>query len=231
MDGIWGQLLAAFTVGLLGGVHCMGMCGGIAGALGLSVAAPPSRAGRLLLFLSAYNLGRLFSYAVAGALAGAMGAAAADLATLQQGRLGLQFIAGLFMLALGLYLGGWWFALARLEQVGGVLWRRIEPFARRLLPVRGGGHAFVLGLVWGWLPCGLVYTALIWSLSAGSVLNGAALMLAFGLGTLPNLMAMGLAGVRLGAWLRRPWVRRTAGGLVVGYGLWLLLMSVSLLIE
>ncbi|HHH12913.1 MAG TPA: sulfite exporter TauE/SafE family protein, partial [Thiolapillus brandeum] len=116
-----------------------------------------------------------------------------------------------------------WSGLAKVEQAGGVVWKRIEPLGRRLLPVRSPLHAFLLGMVWGWLPCGLVYSALIWSLSAGGVGQGALLMGAFGLGTLPNLLLMGAAAGWLGGLLRRPLVRKLAGSLVILFGLMMLL--------
>jgi sulfite exporter TauE/SafE len=134
----------------------------------------------------------------------------------------LLALAGVFMLLLGLYLAGWWSGLRRVEQAGGRLWRYIEPLGRRLLPVRSPGQALALGLVWGWLPCGLVYSVLIWALSAGGALQGAGLLLAFGLGTLPNLLLMGAAAGWLATQVRRPAVRQVAGALVSLFGLYTL---------
>ncbi|HEY9148326.1 MAG TPA: sulfite exporter TauE/SafE family protein [Gammaproteobacteria bacterium] len=215
---------AAFLVGLFGGVHCVGMCGGIVGAL--SFGLPPQARGKfsaLLPYLLNYNLGRLFSYTVAGALLGGVGALAANMAALNQAQSVLQVIAGLFMIAMGLYLGGWWYGMSRLERLGGRLWRVLEPYGRRLLPVRRPSQALLMGIIWGWLPCGLVYSALIWAISAGSALNGALLLLSFGLGTLPNLLAMGIFAGKLTALLRRPGVTRLAGALVVVIGLFTIL--------
>jgi sulfite exporter TauE/SafE len=217
---------AAFLVGLLGGVHCVGMCGGIVGAL--SFGLPEQTRGRfsaLLPYLINYNLGRLISYTVAGALLGGVGALAANLVTLHQAQSVLQIIAGLFMIAMGLYLGGWWFGMNKLERLGGKLWRFIEPFGRRLLPVQKPSQALVMGLVWGWLPCGLVYSALIWAVSAGSAVKGALLLLCFGLGTLPNLLAMGIFAGKLTAMLRRPGVMHLAGALVILIGVFTIVRS------
>lgn len=216
--------LAAFLVGLLGGVHCIGMCGGIVGAL--SFGLPESARGRLgamLPYLLNYNLGRLFSYTLAGALLGGIGALAAQLLLINQAQLVLQVIAGLFMLALGLYLGGWWFGITRLERLGSGLWSRLEPHARKLLPVRSPSQALLMGLVWGWLPCGLVYSMLIMAISAGSALDGALLLLSFGLGTLPNLLLMGVAAGKLTSLMRRPAVRQFAGASVILIGLYYIL--------
>ncbi len=216
--------LAAFLVGLLGGVHCVGMCGGIVGALSFGL---PERArgrfGPMLPYLLGYNLGRLFSYTVAGALLGGIGALAAHLLIINQAQIVLQVVAGLFMVALGLYLGGWWFGITRLERLGSGLWSALEPYARKLLPVRSPPQAVVMGLVWGWLPCGLVYSVLIMAISAGSAIDGALLLLSFGLGTLPNLLAMGVLAGKLTTLLRRPWVIKAAGLSVIAIGLFYIL--------
>ncbi len=212
---------AAFLVGLLGGVHCVGMCGGIFATLGMGL--PEERREQWLSqlpYLIGYNSGRLLSYTVAGLLMGGGGALIIDLLLLQQAKLLMQMVAGLFMVALGLYLGGWWFGLARVERVGGLLWRYIERPARKLMPIRSTPQALIMGLVWGWLPCGLVYSVLIWAISAGSALEGALLMLSFGLGTLPSLFAMGLIAAKLSRWTGRPAVAQVAGLVVVGLGLY-----------
>ncbi|HKK06165.1 MAG TPA: sulfite exporter TauE/SafE family protein [Gammaproteobacteria bacterium] len=212
--------LAALVVGLLGGGHCAFMCGGIVTALTLGL--PDSARGRAAAtwpYLIAYNLGRITSYTMAGALMGGIGWLAANAVSVRHAQSILEAIAGGFMVALGLYLGGWWQGVVRLEQVGSLVWRRLEPFGRRLLPVRSPIHALLLGLIWGWLPCGLVYSVLIWAIAAGSVGQGAALMLSFGLGTLPALLAMGVFAAALSGFLRRARVRQVAGALVAVFGL------------
>ena len=214
------SLLSAFLVGLLGGVHCVGMCGGIVTALSLGL-SPDDRAIRWRYQLF-YNAGRIFSYSVAGALFGGIGWLASHWSGIHQIQLGLQLIAALFMLALGLYLGGWWNGLTQIERLGGVVWKRIEPLGRRFLPVRNSRQALLLGSLWGWLPCGLVYSVLVWAISAGSPARGAALLLSFGLGTLPNLLLMGAAADRLAARVRDVRIRRLAGLLVCGFGLFAL---------
>lgn len=214
--------LAAFLVGLLGGVHCVGMCGGIVGALALGLPQEVRASARMLPYLLTYNLARIASYTLAGALLGGAGYLAAHWSGLRHAQLGLQVLAALFMIALGLYLAGWWLGLARLERTGSQLWRHVEPLGRRFLPVRTPGQAFLLGLLWGWLPCGLVYSVLVWSISRGDAFEGGLLMLSFGLGTLPTLLLMGVAATRLSAFVRHVWVRRVAGMLVMGFGLWTL---------
>lgn len=212
------SLVAAFVVGLLGGVHCVGMCGGIVGALTLTLPGEARGAGSVLPFQLAYNLGRISSYTLAGALMGGIGYFAAHWSGIHQVQLVLQLVAGLFLIALGLYLAGWWMGLSRLEQAGGLIWHRLEPLGRALLPVTRPTQAFLLGLLWGWLPCGLVYSVLVWSISSASALQGALLMASFGAGTLPALLAMGVAASALARFLRHTWVRRGAGLLVILFG-------------
>ncbi len=214
--------LALFLVGLLGGTHCVGMCGGIVGALSLGAPA------RWSMHL-AYNAGRILSYAAAGALAGALGAASLTLEGQAPVRLGLYLLANLMLVALGLYLLGVTRALAFTERAGQHLWRRLQPLTRRFLPARTVAQAFPLGLLWGWLPCGLVYSALATALGAGSPARGALLMLAFGLGTLPNLLLAGILLARLNEFVRRPAVRIASGLLVLGFGIYGLIGLMRLL--
>lgn len=215
--------LGAFLVGLLGGVHCAGMCGGIVTALtfntssGLSTKSSPQ-----LSILLGYNSGRIIGYMIAGALVGGLGSGLLSLTDIQSSRAILSTIAALFMIALGLYIAGIWRGISYLEKIGQHLWKHIEPVSRRFIPATHFYKAFPLGLLWGWLPCGLVYTILIWTLSAGSAVEGALLMLAFGLGTLPNLLAMGLLAQNLSRLTRKAWVRRIAGLIVSGLGLLML---------
>ena len=214
--------LALFLVGLLGGTHCVGMCGGIVGALSLGAPA------RWSMHL-AYNAGRILSYGVAGALAGALGAASLALDGPAPVRLALYLLANLMLVALGLYLLGVTRALAFTERAGQHLWRHIQPLTRRFLPATTVLQAFPLGILWGWLPCGLVYSALTTALSAGSPGQGALLMLAFGLGTLPNLLLAGILLARLNEFVRRPVVRIASGLLVLGFGIYGLIGLMRLL--
>ena len=208
--------LALFLVGLLGGTHCVGMCGGIVGAL--SMGAP----GRWSMHL-AYNVGRILSYGLAGAIAGAVGAASLGLGSQVPMRLALYLVANLMLIALGLYLLGVTQALAFTERAGQLLWQRQQPLTRRFLPARTVAQAFPLGMLWGWLPCGLVYSALATAMCSGSAVSGGLCMLAFGLGTLPNLLLAGIVLARLNEFVRRPAVRIASGLLVLGFGLYGLL--------
>ncbi|MFZ5556594.1 MAG: sulfite exporter TauE/SafE family protein [Pseudomonadota bacterium] len=206
--------LSLFFVGLLGGTHCVGMCGGIVGALSLNTAGAAPR----IAYQLAYNGGRIASYTVLGALAGAVGAGgllAGGVLPVQQV---LFVVANLMLIALGLSMAGWWQGVAVLERGGRALWTRMQPLAARVLPVRTLPGAFVAGTVWGWLPCGLVYSVLFTALMSGDALTGALIMLAFGLGTLPNLVAMGWFASGLRGFLQQPWVRIAAALLVIGFG-------------
>ncbi|WP_070887093.1 sulfite exporter TauE/SafE family protein [Pseudomonas sp. D1-3] len=216
MTDLLPQLLSALILGLLGGGHCLGMCGGLMGALTLAI--PAERRQQRLQLLVAYNAGRILSYTTAGLLLGLAGWALASgpLASV------LRSIAGLLLIAMGLYLAGWWSGLTRIEALGRGLWRRLQPFTRRLMPITNVPRAMVLGGLWGWLPCGLVYSTLLWAASQGDALRSAALMFAFGLGTLPVLLATGLAAERLVGLLRRRGVRIAGGLLVMLFGLWTL---------
>lgn len=217
------SLIAAFLVGLLGGTHCIGMCGGIVGALTASLSADV-RNSRLRLFITqlAYNTGRVTSYVTAGVIAGVLGQQVSVMELTGGFPLG-RVVAGVIMILLGFYLGGWWHALRWLERLGAYLWKFIEPLGRRFIPVRHPGQALLLGLVWGWLPCGMVYAALALALASGSGADGGAIMLAFGAGTLPTMLTLGVAFSSLGRWVRDERVRKLAGISVILLGLFLLL--------
>ncbi len=219
MPELWLPYVSALVVGLLGGVHCVGMCGGIVGALTFGLPeAERNRFASLLPFQMAYNAGRISSYTIAGAIMGGIGLLLADLMPVHLAQRILLGIAGLFMVLLGLYLAGWWRLLSRVELAGSYLWKRIEPFGRKLLPVQTPGQALKIGLVWGWFPCGLVYSMLINAIAAGGMLKGAGVMLAFGLGTLPNLMLMGVLAGTMSRFTRSPLTRQIAGAMVMLFG-------------
>lgn len=215
------SLLSALLAGLLGGVHCVGMCGGLVAAFSFRAdgTVAPFR-----LHLG-YNLGRIVSYTLFGALAGALGASI-NLLEIRPLQIALYVLAQGVMILLGLYLAGWNRWVLVFEKAGGTLWSRLQPLFRKLLPVKSLPGALLAGFFWGWLPCGLVYSILVAALAAGSAPSGAALMLVFGLGTLPNLLGMALFADRLQPLLQRPTVRKTAGLMVAGFGVWGLLRLV-----
>lgn len=209
-------LTAAFLLGLFSTVHCIGMCGGIIGALSLSL---PARIRehklRLLLYVSTYNIGRITSYTAAGLIAGALGGGMYTSPDLDQGHKVLQMIGVSLMIAIGLYLAGWLPQLSLVEKLGLPLWRKLEPLGRKLLPVATLPRALAYGMIWGWLPCGLVYFVLIFTLTSGSAGNGALTMLAFGLGTLPTLLSAGMATSWLTRFARSRRTRQVVGVLII----------------
>jgi uncharacterized protein len=216
--------LAVFLIGLLGGTHCIGMCGGIVSAL--TVQMPGSRPQwRLLL---AYNAGRIAAYAAAGATLGALGSVGLLLNDVLPVQLVLYVLANLMLVGLGLYLTGSTWALSFTEKIGQRLWRHIQPATRRFLPARSVAQALPLGVLWGFLPCGMVYSVLATALVSGSTLRGASLMLVFGLGTLPNLLLAGALLVRLRELAQGRALRLVSGSLVLGYGVFGLLNATRL---
>ncbi len=224
-----GALGTAFLLGLLGSVHCFGMCGGIAGALTAGLEPRLRRSpGRLVRSLLAYHGGRVASYTLAGAIAGLAGAGV-SVATAPTGFPVTALLSALLLIGIGSYLAGWWHGLAHLERGGALVWSRfLQPAARRLLPVRTTGGAFASGVLWGWLPCGLVYTALALAALRANALESALSMAAFGLGTAP-LLAAGAAPAVMGRFARHRVTRGVLGVvlIVAGFGS-LYLMSVQL---
>jgi sulfite exporter TauE/SafE len=225
------SIAAAFMIGLLGSTHCIGMCGGIVGALTMGLSEQVRRSPlKLLPYLLTYNAGRLISYSIAGLVAGmVVGLLSGTVSDVfQVGRFPIGgIVGGLFMVALGIYIAGWFQTLAWLEKMGSAFWRKVEPFGRRFMPVRSPAQALGLGFFWGWLPCGLVYSTLAWAATAGSAIDSAMLMLAFGAGTLPMLLVMGGFAERLQSFTRHRWTRYIAGILLIAFGLLILSKALS----
>jgi len=215
MSSIEPILASALVLGFFGSVHCLGMCGGIAAALGQAI--PAESAGRRLLSSSVYSFGRVTSYAAAGAIVGFFGETFSAWTGLT---VALRVLAGLLILGFGLHVAGWWNGLAAVERIGLVAWRRLAPLARKIGPPDRFWKTFALGMVWGWLPCGLVYAALIGASATGHAASGAVFMAIFGLGTLPALLAASGFGAQLGAFLALRSARRAAGVLLLVFGFW-----------
>ena len=212
--------VAALLAGLAGSGHCLGMCGGISAALAGGGRGPAWLSALLL------SIGRIASYAVAGAVAGAGGALLGrGLDLLQLGQT-LRLGFGLLLLAVGLTLALRWRGLLRIEALGGRLWARLSPALRGLLPPRGPAQALLAGALWGWLPCGLVYSMLTLALASGDAGSGALVMMGFGLGTLPAVVGAGSAAagaLRPLRLMRGGTGRRTAGLLLAVFGAWTVL--------
>ncbi len=209
-------LTSAFLLGLFSTIHCIGMCGGIIGALSLTLPADiRNHKPRLFSFILTYNTGRILSYAAAGLIAGAIGTGVLQSSGFEQGHTILRIIGISMMIAIGLYLAGWLPQLAAIEKVGKPVWQLIEPVGRKLMPVDSLLKAFIYGMIWGWLPCGLVYFVLIWALTAGDAIHGAMTMLAFGAGTLPTLMTAGFMTSWLTRFARSSRARQIVGLLII----------------
>ncbi|MFO0668372.1 MAG: sulfite exporter TauE/SafE family protein [Polyangiaceae bacterium] len=220
--------LGAALLGALGATHCVAMCGGFAGLsqAGARAASPdvavtklarkPATGARGALLLGAQNVGRVSSYVLFGALAGGFGARAGGIAL--RGQTILEIVSGALLIGVGLFLVGLFPGYALVERLGVPLHRAVSPLARRLLPLRTAKQAFLFGLTWGLLPCGLVYSALGLAAASGGALAGAVVMLGFGAGTLPALLSMGILARTVADLARRPWARRVAGAALVVFG-------------
>lgn len=207
-------LPAAFLAGLFGSSHCIGMCG----ALVVLFEGKVGTAGGAWSHRLLYNTGRLGFYMLLGAVAGLGGSVITQTAGLEAGLAVLRILAGLLVVALGLNLAFGWQTLAVLERTGAGLWSRLVPLTRHVLPVATPGRALAAGLLWGALPCGLVYSAVAMAATGGDPLTGAMVMFAFWLGTAPALLVAGASAARLSVWRRRAAVRHTAGLLLVVLG-------------
>ena len=208
----WLLLGAAWTTGLMGGAHCAAMCGGI--ATGFSALAP--RAGLALALQS--NLGRVGGYVIAGAIAGGLGNGIVRAAQLDGLALALRIAVGAVLIFAALRLLGVYRRFGFLPRPGAALWQRMRPLQRRLLPANSAGKRIALGMLWGWLPCGLSTTLLVAAWLQADAAQGALTMAAFGLGTLPLMLPLTWSGARIGRLLQRPKLRAIAGTLVLAAG-------------
>ncbi|MDF3127318.1 sulfite exporter TauE/SafE family protein [Rheinheimera sp. 1928-s] len=217
------NLFAALSIGFLGSSHCLVMCGGIASALQLSM--PGLSLMQQLKLQLALSLGRLTTYSLLGALTGAFGAAV--LVKLGISLFWLKLLAGVLLLLMAFYVARLWFALTVLEKFGSALWRKVQPVAKTLLPLDSSHKALAYGLCWGFLPCGLVYSSLGWSLASGNALQGALLMLAFGVGTLPAMLAVGSFARQLSQFKNNKLIRASAAFLLAIYALYTIAIALA----
>lgn len=207
-------LLSLFILGLVSSTHCIGMCGGIMGAL--TMAIPVQAKAKRGLILLAYNLGRIASYAFMGLLVGFFAEQIAALGGITV----LRVLAGLLLITMGLYLADWWRGLTKLEIVGRYLWVYIQPLGKGLMPVNNVPKALCLGALWGWLPCGLVYAALATAMTQPTSFLAGSAMLAFGLGTLPAVWVAGFAAQQLMRILQQRQVRIGLALIIIIFGVW-----------
>lgn len=219
-EGLYLSYFSAFVIGLLGSTHCLGMCGGISASLSMAIPVGRGFRVRQTLMLLGFNAGRIGSYALIAALVALLSTSAAaqwsQLAPL------LRTVAGVLLILMGLSMAQWWQGIRYIERIGAPIWTRISPLTRRFLPVHHGWQAVALGSLWGWLPCGLVYSTLGWAALQPSVGSAAATMAFFGLGTLPSMLATGYAATWMRKLQGRKQIRQVTGILLVAFGLWTL---------
>lgn len=209
-------LVSALALGLAGAGHCLGMCGGIAAALNLG-------GQRSLAVTLAYHCGRISSYTLLGGLLG-LAAGSVDISAWT---MGLRYLAGFMLIGMGLYIADWWRGMAVLERAGARLWQPVQAFSSRWLPVRRWPQGFALGLCWGLMPCGLIYSSLAWAATAQDAASSALLMMMFGIGTLPAMLATSLGADRLQAFLRQRGLKLVIALLLIASGAWTLYLTAA----
>lgn len=205
------SFVSAFLIGVAGGVHCFGMCGGI--TIAMRAATPSSQSH--ILYAFSYHCGRIVSYTLAGAFTGLLGTLVRSTNSIVPQILNALSIAMLILMAL--YIGQWYRGLVMLEKLGGYVWKKIQPWSSRFIPFHSPLSAFPYGMIWGWLPCGLVYSTLSWSLATDGWFEGAAIMLFFGLGTFPTMLAASLAMGSIQNFYRHPATKQTIALLLLAY--------------
>jgi len=242
------DILSAFIIGLLGSGHCIAMCGGITTML--TSALPQEKNNHPLqipitdltdnatinsninynftnqtsiqrshaLLITCYNIGRIISYSLIGAIVGYTGSIAAK--SIGMPLAGLRLISAVFLILLGLYIGQWLMWLNRIEYIGKWLWQCISPLSKKVIPVNSPSKALFLGAIWGWLPCGLIYSMLTWSLASGDSVTGAGIMFFFGLGTLPALLTLSFSINSVKHFLINKIVKKSMAILLISYGLY-----------
>ncbi len=220
-------MLVAFVVGLLSTIHCIGMCGGLVGAMTMSL-SPDIRQNQLKLaqYTFAYNLGRIISYMIAGLLVGLLGQVFKDFIMPEHGIGLLRLIASIMIIAMGFYIAGWFPQFSRIEKIGAPVWSLLQPLGQRLLPVDQIWKAFLFGMVWGWLPCGLVYYMLLMSPASDGAINSALFMFAFGAGTLIPMMSVGFLTGKITQFRNSRRIRYLSGILLIIMGIISLLLAI-----
>jgi len=234
------DLFSAFIIGLLGSGHCIAMCGGITTMLTSALptankysqqqipvneqtVATNIKHNSKIKLVFAYHLGRIASYSFIGAIVGYSGSIAAK--NIGVPLAGLRMFSAVFVILLGLYLGQWLMWLNRVEALGKKLWQFISPLASKAIPVDSPLKALILGAVWGWLPCGLVYSTLTWALASSDLLTGAAIMFSFGVGTLPALLTLSVGFTSIKSLLINPLLRKTMALVLISFGIYSIVVA------
>lgn len=200
---------SAFLMGILGSGHCAGMCGGIAALAGY--ATNTSRAGSQFSCILCFNLGRLFSYTSFAVCISLAIRSFEQLTGFNQIGTAFEILAASLLCITGIHLTGWFKSLHFIERQGQRFWKKVMPIAQKLLPIKSYYHAFLLGILWGWLPCGLLYSALSFSALSPSPIYAGLTMFSFGLGTLPSMLTAGYFSSKLTQWIKNQRVRTSLG--------------------
>lgn len=208
-------------MGLMGTTHCVGMCGGIMGSLALS------QSDHKKTYALCYHAGRILSYSLVGLLAGWLGQHLQQSFEQYYSQTVMRSVLAVMMILAGLYIAQWFRFLVYIEKLGAVIWRFLRPITKRLLPIKNHYQALGIGIFWGWLPCGLVYSALVFALSSQSSLQGAVNMLSFGLGTALVLLPVSLVFGVLQQYLQIKEIRWASGAAMIACGAWLLFMALE----
>ncbi len=210
------SLFSAFMLGLMSSGHCFGMCGGISGAFGIANAQHATA--QRLLRLTTYNSGRITCYALLGFVMGYGGQF--FLQQFHSLMLPLRIFAGLMLIAMACYLSQWWMGILVFERFGQRLWKVIQPLSLRLTPMNRLSQIYFFGVLWGLLPCGLVYSMLVWAGSSGQVSTAVLRMIFFGLGTLPAMLVSGYSAAQLRKVLQHKHVRLASSVLLIVFAAW-----------
>ncbi|PSU24889.1 cytochrome biogenesis protein [Photobacterium phosphoreum] len=210
------NFMTALIIGLSGAGHCISMCGGIAAAVTIGMLDKPQHH---WVYLLCYNIGRISAYMVAGLIVSQAVVQVITVSDSTSTLILLRILASIMMIILGLYVGKWWSGLTYIERVGHQLWRYIMPITKHFLPLTSPFKAIPFGFLWGWLPCGLVYSTLTWAAVSGSAMDGMIIMLAFGLGTLPAMLTVGTVADKLKSLLQNSYFKRINGLFIIIYGL------------
>ena len=209
-------VIAGFVAGFAGSVHCVAMCGGLVGVIRSAINSTPRK---VALYWCSYHTGRITSYAIAGAIVGGIAGQVTLLFPPARAHVAGSIIAGLLMIVLGGHIAQWWNILSAVERAGGRLWQTLVPVFAKTLSPRLQRHAFIGGLLWGWMPCGLVYSALLLAATSTNALSGGLTMAAFGVGTLPMLIAMAFLSGQMERVKSFVWLRRVVGGSLCALGI------------
>jgi len=218
-------LFASFLAGLLGSVHCFGMCGGIVGALQLAI---PNNTNQNRQYLLLYNLGRLSAYTLLGLIAGFIGSSAIKLIGFQLGLNILRLISALFLILMAGYIGRWWTLLTKFEAMGSKIFNPFKRYSKRWIPLKRPIYAIPLGMLWGFLPCGLVYSAISFAVSSSSIFEGGLKMFSFGLGTIPSVLFMGGSAHVFQSFLQNRYTRLMASFAMIIIAIWTAFPAIKL---